>query len=1131
MEIAMVPSASAMAGLHITLLGAFRVSIGSRPVPDSAWRASQARNLLILLALAPDHRLHRDQIMEWLWPDRKPANAANSLHQASYALRHILEPELPQAASSSYIQMHAGSVVLTAPDRLWIDVDAFTAAAAAARRARTSAMYEAALQLYTGDLLPDDPYADWATTRREELRTLYRALLAEQARLYEQEGQIDRAIRALNRLIEVESTEEAAHMAIMRLHARAGRRTEAVRQYRLLEKALRHELDVGPGPNSRRLYREILEGRFPREDEGTRPATTDGPRVATPAGSGVPDAMDRPGSDLPAHTHGSAASPAEPMVWPDTLARPPTDFIGREQELRDILTLLATSRVLTLTGAGGCGKTRLALQAAALARQAYADGVWLVELDAVTDDTLVAQAVATVLGVAEERTTGKSRAETLVEALRSRHLLLLLDNCEHLLRACAALVEQISLACPQVGVLATSREPLHCAGETVWQVPPMTLPETDVMPAIETLLQYDAVRLFVERSQVRRASFVLTEQNAASVIHICGKLEGIPLAIELAAARITLLSASEIAARLDSSLAVLAHADQGAQTRQRTVHATITWSHDLLSESERILFRRLSVFAGGWTLEAAETVCVGDGIEAQSLLDLLAQLVDKSLVVAREQDGQSRFRLLDPIRHYSAERLNEAGETVRLRERHGAWCATLAETALPELTGANQAVWLDRLEREHDNLRAALRAAVQMQDAEIAMRLGAALWRFWFQRGHLREGRVWLEQALALDREGRYDGTMLRARALSALGALVWPQGDYARAQELFEASLALRRQLDDPQGVAGCLNNLGNVAQYQGDYARAAACHEESLAISRQIEDTWGIAGSLTNLAVVAGEQGDYTQAETYFGESLELRRQLGDMVSIALTLGNLGVLARYRRAYARAETLLAESLELRRRMGDRWGSAGVLANLGSVALDQQQHSRAQSWFAESIALCRELGDQRVAAYCLEGFAALAVAQRQPRRGVRLAAAAAALRQTTNAFLPPNERATIDAAMQAARAALGEEIFAAVWAAGQALPVDQAITHALTTAAPGEAEPVPSHSATNNHGVASLTSREREVVRLIAAGRTNRQIAEALHIAEPTAAKHVGNILAKLGLDTREQVAAWYAANRHFLT
>jgi predicted ATPase/DNA-binding SARP family transcriptional activator/DNA-binding CsgD family transcriptional regulator len=1093
-----ISGAIGVAGLRIELLGTFRVAVGSRDIPEAAWRGSQPKSLLKLLALAPEHRLHRDQVVEWLWPERKPASEANSLHQTLHAVRRILEPVLSRITPSTYLHVHGDTLALAAVG-LWIDVDAFGAAAVTARRAGSGTAYKAALDLYSGDLLPDDLYADWAVNRREELRALYLSLLAEQALLYEREGRDDRAIEALNRLVEAEPTDEAAHMGLMRLYARGGQGPLALRQYRRLEEALRREFDAAPGAESRQLAREIVEGRL----------------SAIPTGSAT---------DWDAPSARGDAEQQQPALaaWPATLPIPPTEFIGREQELSAIIRLLSSGRVLTLTGAGGCGKTRLALQAAATVHRAYADGVRLVELASVADGALVARTAATALGI--QTTDDRSPLESLVDALQPKQMLVILDNCEHLRGACAAVVERLARDCPRLRLVATSREPLGAAGETIWQVPPMALPAAGELSPLDDLLQYDAVRLFVERAQARRASFNPAQQHAAPVAHICRKLDGIPLAIELAAARVNILSAQEIADRLDDALALLVHPDQPAPAHHWTLHAAIDWSHDLLSEPERLLFRRLAIFAGGWTPEAAESVCREDGLEARSVLDLLSQLVDKSLVVAQEHDGRMRFRMLDAVRQYSAERLAESWEADRLRERHGAWGAALAEEALPELTGSDQPVWLDRLEGEHDNLRAALRAAVRAGDMALALRLGASLWRFWFQRGYLREGRAWLEQALALDGAGERGDPLLRARALSALGSLVWPQGDYARARELFEESLALRRPLDDLQGVAGCLNNLGNVAQYQGDYAQASVYHEESLALSRRLDDTWGIAGSLTNLAVVAAEQGNYVAAIPLLEESLALRRQLGDMVSIALTLGNLGVLARYHGDYARAEALLEESLDLRRRAGDRWGSAAMLANLGSVAIDRRHYGRALSLFAESLTLCRELGDQRVAAYCLEGFAAIAVALGNPRRGVRLAAAAAALREATGAFLPPNERATIDGAMTTARAALGEDAFAAAWTAGHTLPLDQAIAYALTVEAPAGDRPVsPSLSPTSSNAAAPLTRREREVAALIADGRTNRQIAEALRLAEPTVAKHVGNILAKLGVATRKQIVARY--------
>ena len=843
-----------------------------------------------------------------------------------------------------------------------------------------------------------------------------------------------------------------------------------------------------------------------------------------------------------------------------------TSFIGREKEMKEVQRLLEATHLLTLTGSGGCGKTRLALQVAAELVEDYADGVWLVELAALSDPALMPQAVATSLGLREE--PGRPLTQTVTDYLFPKSALLLLDNCEHLLPACAGLVDTLLKACPHLCVLATSREALGMAGEQVYRVPSLLAPDPAALPSEEKewttiVSEYDAVCLFVVRAGMQKSEFALTRQNARAVASVCHRLDGIPLAIELAAARVRVLSVEEIDTRLEDRFRLLTGGSQTALPRQRTLRAAIDWSYDLLSAQERTLLSRLSVFAGGWGLEAAEAVCAEEGREDWEVLDLLTGLVDKSLVIAEERTGTSRYRLLETVRQYSRERLVQAGEEAQIRGRHLEYYLALAEEAEPKLTGPEQGEWLGRLEAEHDNLRAAL-AWCQTEDegAEAGLRLGGALYRFWHVRGHFSEGRSYLTEAFGHKRAIGHDRE--RAKALGGAGFLAYAQGDYEAARSLHEESLSICRELGDKQGIAQSFNNLGNVAFSQGEYDSARALYEESLSIRRELGDKQGIASSLHNLGGVAKEQGDYGSARALYEESLTILRDLGNKQGIAQSLNNLGNVAVYQGDYEASRRLYEESLTLRRELGDKRGIAQSLHNLGIVVMDQADHSSARSlseeslsiqrelgdkWgiaqslislgnaaysqgdyeasrrlyeeslviyrelgdkqgiaqslnnlgivakeqgdyvsaralyeeslviyrelgdkrgiaqslhnlgsvafsqgdyaaartlHEESLAIKQELGDKQGIAQSLEAFAGLARAEAQPERAARAWAAAEALREEIGSPLTPNDREEYDRNVAAAREALDAEAFAAAWAEGRAMTLEQAIAYAL---------------------------------------------------------------------------------------
>lgn len=664
---------------------------------------------------------------------------------------------------------------------------------------------------------------------------------------------------------------------------------------------------------------------------------------------------------------------------PSNLPTQLTRFIGREQEGADAQRILEQSRLLTLTGPGGVGKTRLALQIGADLLDRFADGVWVVELAALGEPSLVAHTAAATLGLREE--ASRPILATLLDYLQHKSLLLVLDNCEHLVEASAQLAEALLKACAGVKALATGREPLRVAGEMTYPVGPLSFPDVRGDRALESLTQYEAVQLFIDRALAIRPDFVVTGDNAPAVAEICHRLDGIPLALELAVAWVKTLSPEQIAARLDDRFRLLTGGSRGALPRQKTLRATIDWSYALLPENERALLRRLSVFAGGWTLESVEEIAdcevdaadSGAGISRSAspiprleVLGLLAQLVDKSLVaVEQEGGGNTRYRLLETIRHYSHDRLLEADEAEWAQHRHLELCLRLAQEVAQHYPDPAQAA---RLEREHDNLRAALDTCVNTRNAEAGLHMAAALWRFWELRGHISEARQRLANVLAL--ECAPEHAAARANVLEGAGLLASMQSEYETGRCLLEESLALRREVGDRALIAASLMSLGQVARAEGNRASARALLEEGMAIYRELGDRAGIAASLVHLGRVAHEQDDYGTARCLYEQSLAIERQLGNQTGVALALNRLGLTVYGQGDYAAAHRLFAESLAIRRELGDRAGVSASRSNLGLVLREQGDCETARRFFAESLADERELGSRRGTVILLNNLA-----------------------------------------------------------------------------------------------------------------------------------------------------------------
>ena len=735
---------------------------------------------------------------------------------------------------------------------------------------------------------------------------------------------------------------------------------------------------------------------------------------------------------------------------PNNLPTISTPLIGRRHTVTAVANLLLrpSVRLLTLTGAPGIGKTRLGLQVATQLIYEFQHGVFMVPLSSTMEADLVAATIAHAITVKES--AGRSITESMLDYLKDKQMLLLLDNFEHVLPA-APLLAQLISACPGLKLLVTSRAALHLHGEQQFQVPTLGLPELTYLPDLEALLSYPAVQLFVARAQAVNPDFVLNKGNAGTVAQICSRLEGLPLALELAATRINVLPPHEMLGRLTLTghprLRLLTGGARDLPTRQRTLRDAIDWSYSLLDKAEQSIFRQLAVFVGGCTLDAAEAVCQIPDSVSTDVLDAVGSLMDKSLLRAAEISSQkpgptgSRFIMLETIREFAFERLVESGESEAAQRRHVEYYLELAERAAPELKGPQQSLWLNRLEQEHDNYRAALAWKLERGEVGVALRLITALWSFWYVHNHLTEGRRWLDHVLA---QSSILPVYLQAKAQDGAGTLAWAQGDYVAAKKFHQASLELRRDLGDRSGIATSLAMLGMVATGEGNLKASEALFEESLALRRELGDKWGTIISLLNLGTVVLNQGDPAKATSLFEECLALYDELGDRWGMAVVLNNLGQAAHNQEDFERAMNLQRQSVALFREAKDEWGVAAALINLGYALLMHGDHRQAQQVYAQSLTLSHDLGDKARAAACLEGLATVAGAQGKAQGMVRLVGAAETLKEAIGVPVLPSVEPQIRGYLADARVRLGEVAFGEFLTEGQAMSLEQAVEYAL---------------------------------------------------------------------------------------
>lgn len=971
--------------MQLYLLGAFLLQNGKKTVRLPRHKVEA---LLAYLVLHPQAH-PREQLAALLWGDTSDANARTSLRTALGVLRKHVHPEIVLTDRTT-LQLNPGL-------DLWVDVRALDRAhreAVVLGQPLSADELRAHCALYRGELLTEF-YQDWILPLREHYRAQHLALLLLWVQQLRSASEYARAIQAAQRVLAIDPAQERAFQHLMFCHIALGDRQAALNAYAQCVRALREELDVEPLAETTALAEWI------------------------------------------AHAAGAGAAAAARLT---NLPIPLSSFVGRQREMATLKEFVARSRIVTLTGAGGSGKTRLAVQAGADLIDAFRDGVWWVEFAAVNDAAQAPSALAKALGVREQ--PGRTAIEGLVDWLGAREMLLILDNCEHLVGACAELAEKILSACAGVKILATSREPLRLSGEQVWNVPTLAVPDSDTTTLTELLMSYEAVRLFVERARAVKPDFELTERNALSVVKICQRLDGIPLALELAAARVNVLAPEELAARLRERFTLLTDGQRTALPRQQTLRALIDWSFDLLAPQERTLFWRLGVFSGGRTLDAIQAVCAGDGIAAEQVVDLLARLVSKSLLAAGERNSETRYSFLDSIKQYAREKLRASGESDALKDRHLTYYRQLAAQAETELASPQQAQWMRRLELDHYNLRNALEWADASGQSEAAFALAAALWRFWKVHGHYSEGRAWYARLIEKHAAAETTAPRVYAGALYAAGMLAYHQSDFASAARFHENGLRLQRQLNDAAGIARGLSGLGLVLRAQGDYVSAQTHFEEALELARTHGQIELLGSCLRYLGLLAVAQGDAARAVALYEQALPLHEELGDAEALANLYNNLGIALMYLGELERAQELNRASLAMRRQLDDLHGIALSLHTLSYYPRVRGEWADARELLTQALRLYQRIGTKENTIECLESIAYCDLQWEQLERAAQLYGAAEQLRARYRIPRAAPSQKEFENERDQARARL--TAFDAVWDNGQRLTLEQAIVLAL---------------------------------------------------------------------------------------
>jgi predicted ATPase/DNA-binding SARP family transcriptional activator len=947
--------------LQISLLGPFDVRVENKPLAPLRTRKGQW--LFALLALRHGRVVAREWLAGTLWPDSAENQALANLRLSLTDLRHALGGEAYRLGSPTTqtlcLDLEGAEVDLLAFDK--------------AVQSDDPSLWEQGVDTYRGMLL-EGCNEEWVFPERRAHEQAFLCLLERLSAWERSAGKPMAAVRHLRRALAVDPFAESVHCSLMQALADTGDFASATQHYRDLRQLLHRELNAEPSAATSALFKHIQRQAHSQ-----------------------------------VHSPGLSTEPGLPSAAVGCLPRPVSRFIGRENAVNTIKGYLQDVRLLTLTGMGGVGKTRLAIQVAHEVAAAFPDGVWFVDLSSLSDPGVVPQSIATVLGVREQ--PDRTLLTSLGDYLQRKHLLLILDNCEHLLAASAAAIDTLLQRCAFLHFLTTSRQPLGLTGEATWQVPSLALPEAssasaDPKDLVSTMVKYEAVQLFVERATLALPTFQLNPQNVRAVAEVCAHVDGIPLALELAAARVRALSMEQIAVRLEDRFHLLTGGSRTALPRQQTLRASIDWSYNLLLTTEQRLLRRLAVFSGGWTLEGAEEVCAGESVEIGEVVDLVTQLVDKSLVAATEEAGVMRYRLLETVRHYAFDRLVESEETEEARNRHRIYFLALAEEAGGKLQGSEHHYWANRLETEYDNLRAVLRGCLETVAGRMcALQLAGALSWFWDRQGYLNEGRAFLQAALAHPdapeqiANANYAGA--RAGALYGAGKLAWRQNDVESAAAYFEESLRLYEVFGDPTYRAFTLLWLGNAVFRQQRYRKAQDIFAQTLALGQELKNDALMAWAFLWLGNVADEP---ESAHTYYLQSLSLAKQIGLNDCLAHCLCNLGSQAMQRGDYAAARTLFRDGLQHWRILQNKPETVQAVAMLALLAAASGQERRATLLFAATENLRKEMG--------------IAVAA--------------------------NKQQEYTERVSAMQTVLTEETFSVIWAQGQAMSFDQTVETAL---------------------------------------------------------------------------------------
>ncbi len=997
------------AGLQINLFGPFNAFVDSQPLPPL--RSVKGQHLLALLVLRGGQAVERAWLAQTLWPDSDIVNAQASLRQCLADLKRAL------GAQAASLQSPARATLRLDLAGADIDVLAFDKAI---QQGKPDTL-DRAVALYRGELLEGVGEA-WARGEREVRRQAFLKALEALAAYAHADGDTAQEVDWLRQAVICDPMREASVRALMHTLDRAGETQAAQDVYQTLRLLLHTQHNALPNAQTQAIYAE-LRARAKQQ------ARQMGAKLAI--GQAAPLAIE--------------ASPAVREIWATArstgnMPLPLSSLIGRYDALRAVKTQILLHRLVTLTGTGGVGKTRLATESANDLAGDFSGGAWFVDLSVFAPSTGVealAQEIARLLTLA--RRPEQSWRNALAEGLRERSVLLLLDNCETLLDVCGTLIGELRAACTRVHFLATSRQRLGLSSEIVLPTLPLDCPDTQAAGLLPAASHAPAVEMFLERAQALRPDFAPDGDGLKAVGEICCRLDGLPLALELTAPLVEFLSPRDIALRLQDSVALLNERDPVRPPRHQSLRAVIESSVSLLHEEERALLNRLSVFVGGWTLDAAQAICEEKGD--------LRSLVSKSLVVAEERNGQMRYRLLEPIREYARERLRAAGGEADTQARHLEHYTTVARLAESQLTGPQQLAWLEKLETENGNLGQALAYAETHSDSSMrGLLLASALGRYWQIRGHFAEGNVHLTRLL--DMPAAQEASAVRANALNWSALLRVFQGDLSGARQMCEQAYALWQGLEDERGAAGSLGILGIVAANQGDMDQARAYYGQSLERARGVEDWQGVAGTLGYLGIVAANQGYYQEARDCYEGSLQIRRQMQDKWGIAASLNNLGQLARKIGELEHARELLAQTLTLRRELRDR-RSVGITLNvLAMIAWQQGDNVTAGEYIGEALGLFAALNDRRSVAYGLEMAARLAASHAEWKRAARLIGAARELRMQVASPLPPLEQQELERDLLPAQNALGAGAWEAVCKEGGFLTLEHGLREAQTNKA-----------------------------------------------------------------------------------